>query len=308
MLFYKKNKDRDAALLTLAVQEKRKKNACPDISELAAFVDTRHSQDERIAMLEHLDACSDCYQVWLELCVEKERKKNLWPRISAFGSVAAAVLILIFWYSAIFLPGKSDMLKKSFQMAAPGIVALDSKSDMAWGFPWEEDHQRYGFADKAAITNDSLAFGAGLWDARMQLGIKGSQAQVPTFLRNQEKSDTSLQEGWRKTQWEDYYQLGRLTFLLKAVCSLSLDMPRAFWKNQDENFKNLMISIEEKEIGSVIVKGPMGKSIDSVIGNLKLLSLGKEKTQSMRKMVKDLNVIIALLGPDHPPMTETDKG
>lgn len=313
MQFYGKYIDRDAALVTLAAQERETDLPCPSAGELAAFADNRLKGDQREQVLAHVDACPDCFGIWLELSAEKREKervqKRFWPGLSAVAGLVAAMLIIVVWYGGMLT--KPDMFEKSFQMAETEIAEQAQPSDPAWQFPWEEASHRYGFADSSMLDHDSLAFGAGLWDARQRLGIRDAGATVPAFLRNPQDRDVSLENGWANTSWADFYHLGRQTFLLKAVSVLSLDLPPSFWENQDARFNKLLTAIKSiaaADPRAVQATGPVGKSLDAVRENLASLRLGKDKSGNMREMVKHLNIIIALIGPDQAPVPNTDKG
>lgn len=93
---------------------------CPDLEELAAFVDGRLEDDARAAVVEHLASCEDCYEVYAEtlrviedleaepVAVDDEAANDdlapvvrhprsfpwAWPTAAAALAAAAVVLVL----------------------------------------------------------------------------------------------------------------------------------------------------------------------------------------------------------------------
>ena len=80
---------------------------CPDLEELAALADGQTDPGSREHLLEHLDSCEDCYEVFAETVrfseevdgVEQDsRNQGLWTSLSPVaraGLAAAAMLILL---------------------------------------------------------------------------------------------------------------------------------------------------------------------------------------------------------------------
>ncbi len=80
---------------------------CPDIEELAALVDGVVSAERRELLLAHMDDCPSCFEVFtesLQVLEEVEAQEKGVPgrlipfpaKVGIFGSIAAALLILVF--------------------------------------------------------------------------------------------------------------------------------------------------------------------------------------------------------------------
>ena len=59
------SEERRAVLTVLAVSQTPLKSDCPSDQTLAAFIDNRLNTEQRSTVLDHLDACPDCYEKWL---------------------------------------------------------------------------------------------------------------------------------------------------------------------------------------------------------------------------------------------------
>ncbi|MEO5330456.1 MAG: zf-HC2 domain-containing protein [Magnetococcus sp. YQC-5] len=198
-----------AVLLTLAAGRSEGAGSCPSPESLAALVDGTLHQNQREALLNHLDRCRDCYRAWLGTAAmvpsQPIGKLVVFPRSfkrPALGVMAmAASLVLVLGVWDLFVPDLPGMLTTAYQTVlledVPKRVDL-TKPVFKSG---QEKTQAFGFAHSDAPTPGRLAFTAGAnrgWEM-----LKG--------LNPQEESTVD-------PKWMVYHHLGRWVTLLQTIC------------------------------------------------------------------------------------------
>ncbi len=225
--------DKAKARLALHVTEPAAAGACPSDEELAALVDDRLDGAKRNAVLEHLDACSQCYRQWLEISSLKEqeagrsaatRHKRLY-RTSGFAVAAMACLVFILWNTFLRSPEIADMLTASYKTAHKNRLTLEhSEPDSIPALPWETQRVRTRMLPPEIASH--RAFTDGFMSGRKELLSK----------KDEEHADT---KDWAETEQAPFFYLGRWCVLVQSACRSGQAIPAAFRHQQSNTLTQL---------------------------------------------------------------------
>ena len=218
---------------------------CPSAEHLAAFVDGRLRPGERAQLLEHLDACPDCYSQWRELSslvretTEKKGatilkfipRKIFWS--SSVALALAACLVLVVWRSLeqrpelapVQMTQKERMLgheeqpdqtqKTPIHRPAGVSGSVSPGSGLTRGEPVKVLRP----AAEKPDTPARRAFGAGLWLERQEAGGQKDAAGPSGSLSTDMPAEPDLKgKSWPETRWAPFFSLGRLCAQLQAAC------------------------------------------------------------------------------------------
>jgi hypothetical protein len=175
----------------------RESFSCPGSEVLAAFLDGRLSGEERRRVVEHLDACEDCYAVFSEAVrfQGEEEPRGRVVRSERFGtrrwvwtSVAAAAVLLVLVAVPLLrmspqrpvvatLPGGGEAASASEALAAriepqEGGFPADAAPWPGWG-----DERGLGFAG-AALPPTRASFRAGVRLVDLRMAIRGENPRA----------------------------------------------------------------------------------------------------------------------------------
>jgi tetratricopeptide (TPR) repeat protein len=111
--------------------------------------------------------------------------------------------------------------------------------------PWKGTAQResasFFSSSSPRLSLAMQAFSAGLWKGQQYL-----LSQLPTTIPD----DSWLKKDWSKTEWADYFKLGRWTLLLETVSQsvfqFQYEVPEGFWEQQQLIFADLKTDFLER--------------------------------------------------------------
>ncbi len=246
--------DKTKVLLALAATTPAAPGPCPSHEQLASFTDGRLNPAERKRVMEHLDACRSCYEVWFY--ASDLETEELHPKISVsskkvlplrriqsfaatgFGLAMAATLLFFVMTSNQQKTGLGNILEMSYQAAIE-----HNRSDETITLPWEQPDIIYGLAETRRNRPENRAFGAGLYAGRHLLSEEKSLPIFPDFLQVNQQG-TEVAETWDDTRWASWYHLGKWCLLVHAVCLEGAEsMPPGFWAEQVTIFEALQQAI-----------------------------------------------------------------
>ena len=293
----KLSKDRLRALFAISSRAGESRGPCPDVNDLAAFMDGGLTSKERETIMAHLDACPTCYNEWLAASAAlsdkgragmelhaypetAEEKHNPWfgnrSNLIAYGLALAACLILFFWLPVRQQSDLPGVIKTQYQFVLEHTIMPDDSIFLTdfEGRPKGPVLRGYGFVD--AARQHSPAAGAFVSGIRNGWGLIQSKADF-------------FDTGTRDEKWDDYYRLGLWYALVTSVCGSGEKMPDSFWDTQKEiieTFERLLSSRVEKESEAVVLTRSLGR-IKSLFSQQE-----KDETRTCRSVRQELEVII----------------
>ncbi|RKZ91002.1 MAG: hypothetical protein DRR19_08475 [Candidatus Parabeggiatoa sp. nov. 1] len=113
------------------------------------------------------------------------------------------------------------------------------------------------------LSSAAKVFGAGLLTGREFLLGHSDVALSPRFL------PSAPENNWLKTQWADYFELGRWTLVLWAVSQYHDEMPNTFWDEQKPILAKLQAAFAARQATDNDAK--------QAVSNLKLIKTYLEK-------------------------------
>jgi len=308
------SEERRAVLTALAATEPTLKSDCPSDQTLAAFIDNRSDSKQRNIILDHLDACPDCYEKWLSAAeiladekkapvrlvaaIRADEKKvpvRFWkrPLFSIPLAVAAGLAIFISIYNSN--PELDRLLSDTYKTVYEQKMTFSADS---LSLPWEQPSQSFGFAPAPRTSDSYRAFGAGLWQGKQELDKEATGLAMPPFFTPSWNGKSRLKaDKWPDTPVDVCFRLGRQSFLLRAVCLTNDSIPDDFWKQQ--------IAIVE------IIREDMAKLSDDVItdkqwivaklakiqSGLEAIGQNSKRRRKYRELVEELDVLIDFMSP-----------
>jgi hypothetical protein len=181
------------------------------------------------------------------------------------GWATAAILVLII--SWIFMPlllTHKNRIDTTYQMVlADKQIAMEAGLRVL-AFHWEQPPANIKGTPTLPLSSAATAFGAGLLTGREMLLGHSDVALSPRFL------PSTPENNWLKTQWADYFELGRWTLLLWTV-SQSQDKKRhkTFWDEQRAILAQLQAAFAARQATDNEAK--------QIVSNLELIKTYLEK-------------------------------
>lgn len=219
------SEDRVHALLSLAPQDVAMLNtACPDDATLATFVEGKLTGIQRERVLQHVQHCPSCYEVW-QLSAEalptasryvkwyerwvdiKLHVQTYWLSLSA-GALAAALAITVCVPLLLPLTVSQQGMQLSKAVDSLYVGNTSQNADRMTIELWFTQHgNQLGFsAQKTTPTQGQLAFTAGAWTGKRQLA--NQSVELPANLM------PSYDKSWQNSAWEEEFELGRWLVVL----------------------------------------------------------------------------------------------
>ncbi len=130
-------------------------------------------------------------------------------------------------------------------------------------FHWEQPPENRKGAPAMPLSSAAKVFGAGLLTGREMLLGQSDVALSPRFL------PSAPENNWLKTQWADYFELGRWTLVLWAVSQYHDEMPNTFWDEQKLILAKLQAAFAARQATDNDAK--------QAVSNLKLIKTYLEK-------------------------------
>ncbi len=150
---------------------------------MAAFIDNRLNTEQRSIVLDHLDACPDCYEKWLLVAETKADEKKapvrFWKRPLFTIPLAIAASLAVFIVLIVSRPNPDRLLSKTYKTVHQQNLTFSADSLI---LPWEQPSQSFGFASAQRISASYRAFGAGLWQGKQELDKEATGLAMPPFF------------------------------------------------------------------------------------------------------------------------------
>ncbi len=291
--------DRQAILMALDASEPSAKNDCPSDLTLAAFIDNRLSEEEHEAVLNHLDACPDCYEKWLLVAETKadtsKKVRQLWksPLLGVAVALAASLVIFINIYNR--KPDLEQMLSDTFQTVSRQKPMAAADSQM---LPWEQPSPVFGFTSPQRTSDVNRAFGAGLWRGKQVLNPQASETPPPAFLTPSWNGQAALKaEKWTDTSAAVFYHLGRQCWLLRVVCLSKNPVSSDFWRKQISIIEMLRRDLDAISEETLVDKPWVSDKLVKIQSGLEMIAKNPQPQRRYRELGDDLDALIDFLSP-----------
>lgn len=292
--------ERQAVLVALDAAAPTDKSDCPSDLTLAAFIDKRLNDEERNAVLDHLDACPECYEKWLLVAETKadasQKVVRFWksPLLGVAVALAASLVIFINIYSR--KPELDQMLSDTFKAASQQkpIVAADNPM-----LPWEQPSPVFGFSSPQRTSDVHRAFGAGLWRGKQELDPRSPESPAPVFLTPSWNGQSALEgQKWTDTTAAVFYHLGRQSWLLRAVCHSNHPVSMDFWQKQVSIVEMLRQDLDAISAETMTDKSWVTAKLAKIQAGLETIAKSPQiHRKNYRKLADDLDALIDLLSP-----------
>jgi hypothetical protein len=161
------------------------------------------------------------------------------------GLATVGVLILVVSLILLLPKNPIDSPKNPIDSAYQTIYANNTMAAelREFQFIWETENESNSLAFSPNQKQPSLAakaFGAGLLTGRETLLGKRDVVLPAPFL------PPAPFERWLKTDWKNYFELGRWTFLLWTVSQMQPPLPPTFWDEQRQILAQLRAAFEQQ--------------------------------------------------------------
>jgi hypothetical protein len=292
------SEERRAILTALAATEPTLKSDCPSDQTLAAFIDNRSDSKQRNIILDHLDACPDCYEKWLSaaeiLADEKKVPVRFWkrPLFSIPLAVAAglAVFIVLNW------PSELDRLLSDTYKTV--YLQKQTFSADSLSLPWERPSRSFGFASAPRISDSYRAFGAGLWQGKQELIKETAGLTISPFFTPSWNGKSKLKaDKWSDTSVAVCFRLGRQCLLLRAVCQSDVPVHDDFWKQQIAIIEIILEDMDKLSDDVITDKQWIVAKLAKIQSGLVAVKDDNKGRRTYRKLAEDLDALIYFISP-----------
>jgi hypothetical protein len=288
------NSDRAMALIAITAHQQQDSTvkACLSDEQLAAFVNGELKGEQRQNVLAHLNACSRCYDHWLETA----------SYLKSLGTTRRPVLKKTFfwkkWQNS--LNGLSfflDNLKFGVPVAATAVLLVivllkmwpmqpvpensieANPIEASYQAVLTENHEGFNpILDHFPLDTRHLGFNevAPSEAAQaFQAGIEMGYARL-----NQTTADTSV---WQDSDWADEYDLGRWFVLLWTMAQTPDNASSDFWAEQQAIAESLQARFEKR------ISGEMTETVLDTLKRIQPVLMGLKKQPSYRSMAYELS-------------------
>jgi len=294
------SEERRAILIALAATEPTLKSDCPSDQTLAAFIDNRSDPEQRNIVLDHLDACPDCYEKWLSVAEikadEKKAPVRFWKR-PFFGitlAVAASFAIFINLYNGS-APKSERLLSETYKTVHRQNLTFSADS---LNLPWEQPSPSFGFAPAPRTSDSYRAFGAGLWHGKQELNKKTAGLTIPPFFTPSWNGKSQLKaDKWSDTPVAVCFRMGRHCLLLRAVCLSDDPIPDDFWEKQIAIVEIIREDMNKLSDGIITDKQWIVAKLAKIQSGLDAIRQDKKGKRKYRELAEDLDVLIDFMSP-----------
>jgi hypothetical protein len=293
------SEERRAVLTALAATEPTLKSDCPSDQTLAAFIDNRLDTEKRSAVLDHLDACPDCYEKWLSVIEIKADKKKasvrFWrrPFFSIPLAVAAGLAIFISIYNRN--PELDRLLSDTYKTVYEQKMTFSADS---LSLPWEQPSQSFGFAPAPRTSDSHRAFGAGLWQGKQELIKETAGLTISPFFTPSWNGKSKLKaDKWSDTSVAVCFRLGRQCLLLRAVCQSDVPVHDDFWKQQIAIIEIILEDMDKLSDDVITDKQWIVAKLAKIQSGLVAVKDDNKGRRTYRKLAEDLDALIYFISP-----------
>ena len=259
---------REQALLSLLASEVPCTSECPSEEALAEYIDGVLDPKAHKEIKAHLDQCPDCYGLWMEVAdvtqsfenekiTSQEMDINTRPdtspsllqfiqeKLSGFYFPITMTALSVVFAIVLLFPAsqRSQNPLDNFSTSLSQQLQERPQSNKLLPLPWENESLSF---QQTSPTPAQRALGAGLWLSQNELHVTMQDQIVNPFPPTEVCC-------WEKTQWQEYYDLGRWlglmwwqTTLQSAHQSTTVKQSKpGFWQNQYQYFSALKLKIEK---------------------------------------------------------------
>ncbi|MDM8543750.1 hypothetical protein QUF90_21965 [Desulfococcaceae bacterium HSG9] len=293
------SEERKAVLTVLATTEPTLKSDCPSDQTLAAFIDKRLNAEQRSTVLDHLDACPDCYEKWLSaaeiLADEKKTPVRFWKR--PFFSVPLAVaaglavfIVLNYWPS-----GADKLLSDTYKTINEQNMTSSADSLI---LPWEQPSQSFGFASALRISASYRAFGAGLWQGKQELDKEAAGLAMPPFFTPSWNGKSRLKaDKWSDTPVAIFFRMGRWCLALRAVCLSDAPVSEDFWERQIAIVELIREDLNELPYDVITDKEWIVAKMLKIQSGLNAIIQNNKGRRKYRQLAEEADALIDFMSP-----------
>jgi len=298
--------DKNETLLGLYALSSKKNSTpddCPSDENMAAFIDHQLSATKHQTILKHLNHCSTCYKDWMMSCQSietlmpsqvQETKIGFWEKMRQginnsrsffiFGIPSAAVLATITIF--LFLPFTKNINQQINNMYQREITHSASYAAVAEKMllPWKNISRSF---NSSPLSPEARAYNAGLWKGRADI-LQTVDIPLPKKLSPLQNTP------WPKGDYSDYYEFGRLTFLLRTVIESEQEIIN--WTEYKQIKDDLSNNFSQKPVTDF--RANQATLALNKLGTL-LIKVEQSKTQDQRKELShQLKSTMYLIGSD----------
>lgn len=184
------------------------------------------------------------------------------------------------------------LYEKSYRLSAKKTDKMEEKL-RNFQVRWKEAN-RFGLSANKQLSPATQAFGAGLWISKEAL-LGHHQVALPERLL-----PPAPYEHWSKTDWQDYFELGRWTFLLWTASQFPPAEPKIFWDKQRDIFAQLKKAFEERQTAGDNKANKAKKvvfQLENFVEPLLRKLLLSEGSKMSRRDLDNLEGVMKLLAP-----------
>jgi len=183
------------------------------------------------------------------------------------------------------------LYEKSYRLSAKKANEMEEKL-RHFQFPWKEANHLLGLNANKQPSPATQAFGAGLWISKEAL-LGHREAALPEPLLPPAPFDH-----WSKTDWQDYFELGRWIFLLWTASQFQPAEPKIFWDKQKDIFAQLKGAFEARKAeGDNKAKNVVSQLSNFVEPPLEKLPISDDSKMIRRDLATDLKNIMRIIAP-----------
>lgn len=302
-----KSQERREVLIGLNATSPKSHGKCLTDEEMACFTDHRMNHAEHEAAAAHLDSCRECYAKWMDM-VEvlsgggRNERIQRWKRPAWASLYAAAACLVLLYFFRFILPsqtGVDALLANAFESVQVQLITLKSGS---LKLPWQQPRRAYGFMADKPDTAVNRAFGAGLFDARRTLDQKPVKIPMPPYLEPSGKADDKINAGhWTETNYSGYYHLGRLVFLIQAVCKADQPPEYALIKKLTAVLAHIRLDYLSETDKTAAPSPSTNALLDDLQAALQAIDANYTGRQKYRALAETADTLIHALSPRQMP-------
>lgn len=297
------SQERREVLIGLNATSPQSQGPCLTDEELACFTDHRMNHAEHEAAAAHLDGCRECYAKWMDmadvLAGGRNERIQRWKRPAWASLYAAAACLVLLYFFRFIIPsqtGVDTLLADAFASVQEHPITLKSS---ALNLPWQQPRRTYGFMADKPDTAVNRAFGAGLFDAQQALNQKPDKIPMPRYLA---PVDDDINAGhWSETNYSGYYHLGRLGFLVQAVCKADQPPEYALIQKLTAVLAHIRLDYLSETDKITAPSPPINALLDDLQAALQAIDATYTGRQKYREVAEAADALIHTLSPRQMP-------
>ena len=293
------SEERKAVLTALAVAKPPLKSDCPSDQTLAAFIDHRLKTEQRSIVLDHLDACPDCYEKWLLAAeIQADEKKTpvrFWKRPLFTIPLAIAASLAVFIVLIVSRPNPDRLLSKTYKTVHQQNMTFSADS---LSLPWEQPSQSFGFAPAPRTSDSYRAFGAGLWQGKQEIDKEVADLAMPPFFTPSWNGKSRLKaDKWSDTPVAVFFRMGRQCLALRAVCLSDAPVPDDFWEQQIAIVELIREDLDKLPYDVITDKEWIVAKMIKIQSGLNAIIQDNKERRKYRQLAEEPDALIDFMSP-----------